>query len=136
MQIHSSDHFLSFLLVRLSHHFILCCPLLLLPSVFPSIRIFSSESALCIRWPKYWKFSFSNTPSNDYSGLISFRIDWFDLCCPRDSQESSPAQFCGVHPSLWSSSPIFFLHYQMFFSQSHCPPFIGSHQKPTWKKRI
>ena len=62
-----------------SNHLILCCPLLLLPSVFPSIRVFSSESALHIRWPKYWSFSFSISPSNEYSGLISFRIDWFDL---------------------------------------------------------
>ena len=62
-----------------SNHLILCCPLLLLPSVFPSIRVFSSESVLHIRWPKYWSFSFSISPSNEYSGLISFRIDWFDL---------------------------------------------------------
>ena len=62
-----------------SNHLILCGPLLLLPSVFPSIRAFSSESALHIRWPKYWSFSFSINPSNEYSGLISFRIDWFDL---------------------------------------------------------
>ena len=58
---------------------VLCCPLLLLPSSFPSIRVFSIESALCIRWPKYWSFSFSISLSNEYSGLISFRIDWFDL---------------------------------------------------------
>ena len=64
-----------------SNHLILCHPLLLLPSIFPSIRVFSSESVLCIRWPKYWSFSFSIriSPSNEYSGLISFRIDWFDL---------------------------------------------------------
>ena len=62
-----------------SNHLILCWPLLLLPSLFPSIRIFSNESDLCIRWPKYWSFSFSISPSNEYSGLISFRIDWFDL---------------------------------------------------------
>ena len=62
-----------------SNHLILCHPLLLLPSLFPSIRVFSSESALCIRWPKYWSFSLSISPSNEYSGLISFRIDWFDL---------------------------------------------------------
>ena len=62
-----------------SNHLILCHPLLLLPSIFPSIRVFSSESALHIRWPKYWSFSFSINPSNEYSGLISFRIDWFDL---------------------------------------------------------
>ena len=62
-----------------SSHLILCCPLLLLPSVFLSIRIFSNESVLCIRWPKYWSFSFSISPSNEYSGLISFRMDWLDL---------------------------------------------------------
>ena len=62
-----------------SNHLIFCHPLLLLPLVFPSIRVFSNELALHIRWPKYWHFSFSTSPSNDYSGLISFRIDWFDL---------------------------------------------------------
>ena len=62
-----------------SNHLILCRPLLLLPSIFPSLRVFSNESALCIRWPNYWSFSFSISPSNKYSGLISFRIDWFDL---------------------------------------------------------
>ena len=73
-----------------SNHLNLCCPLLLLPLIFLSIRRFSNESALRIRWPKYWRFSFSISPSNEYSGLISFRIDWFGLCSPRDSQESSP----------------------------------------------
>ena len=63
----------------LSNHHILWCPLLLLPSIFPSIRIFSNKSSLCIRWPKYLSFSFIISPSNEYSGLISFRIDWFDL---------------------------------------------------------
>ena len=66
-------------LVMPSNHLILCHPLLLLPSTFPSIRFFSNESALRIRWPKYWSFSFSISPSNEYSGLISFRIDWLDL---------------------------------------------------------
>ena len=60
-------------------HLILCCSLLLLPSIFPSIRLFSNESVLCIRWPKYWSFSFSISPSNECSGLISFMIHWFDL---------------------------------------------------------
>ena len=60
-------------------HLILCCPLLLLPSIFPSIRVFSNELAVCIRWPKCWSFNFSISPSNDYSGLISFRVDWYDL---------------------------------------------------------
>ena len=62
-----------------SNHLVLCLPLLLLPSIFPSIRVFSSELILRIRWPKYWSFSFSISPSNEYSGLIFFRIDWFDL---------------------------------------------------------
>ena len=62
-----------------SNHLILCCPLLLLPSIFPSIRVFSKESVLRISWPKYWSFSFSISPSNEYSGLKSFRMDWFDL---------------------------------------------------------
>ena len=75
-------------LVMPSNHLILCHLLFLLPSIFPSIRAFSNELALLIRWPKY--FSFSTRPSNEYSGLISFRIDWFDLLAERDSQESSP----------------------------------------------
>ena len=62
-----------------SSHLILCRPLLLLPPIPPSIRVFSNESTLCIRWPKYWNFSFSISPSNEYSGLISYRIDWFDV---------------------------------------------------------
>jgi len=62
-----------------SSHLILCHPLLLLPSIFPSIQVFSNELILCIRWPEYWSFSFSTSPSNEYSGLISFRTDWLDL---------------------------------------------------------
>ena len=71
--------FMSIELEMLSKHLILCHPLLLLPSIFSSIRVFSNESALQIRWPNYWSLSFSISPSNEYSGLISFRIDWFDL---------------------------------------------------------
>jgi len=77
--------------VILSNHLILYHPLLLLPSIFPSIQVFSNDLALHIRWPKYWSFSFSISPSNEYSGLSSFRIDWFHLLAsPRHSQESSP----------------------------------------------
>ena len=65
--------------IELSNHLILCCPLLLLPSKYPSIRVFPNELALPIRWPKYWDFSYSISPSNEYSGLISFRTDWFDI---------------------------------------------------------
>ena len=83
-------------------------PLLLPPSIFLSISVYSNESVLCIRWPKYWSFSFSISPSNEYSGLISFRIDWFDLLAsPRDSEESSPApQFESIKSSLWPNSHI------------------------------
>ena len=77
---------------------------LLLTSIFPSIRVFSNELALCIRWPKYWSFSFNISPSNEYSGLISFRMDWLDLLCsPRDSQESSPTpQFKSINSLVLS----------------------------------
>ena len=71
-----------------SNHLIFCHPLLLLPSIFPSIRVFSNESALLIKWPKYWSFSFSISPTNEYSGLISFRIDWFDLLAVQGTLKS------------------------------------------------
>ena len=74
--------------VMLSNHLILCHPLLLLSSIFPSIRIFSNESVLCIRWPKYWSFSFSICPSNEYSGLISISMDWFDLLAVQGTLKS------------------------------------------------
>ena len=74
--------------VMLSNHLILCGPLLLLPSIFPRIRVFSNESAILIRWPKYWNFNFSISPSNEYSGLISFRIDWFDLLAVQGTLKS------------------------------------------------
>ena len=75
-------------LVMPSNHLIFCCPLLLPPSIFPSIRVFSNESALHIRWPKYWSFSFSIHPSNEYSGPISFRIGWFDLLAVQGTLKS------------------------------------------------
>ena len=71
-----------------SNHLILCCPFLLLPSTFPSIRVFSNESVLQIRWPKYWSFSFSNSPSSEYSVLISFRMDWLDLLAVQGTLKS------------------------------------------------
>ena len=89
-----------------SKHLILCCPLLFLPSIFPSIRVFSNESVLCIRWPKDWNFSFSISPFNEYSGLISFRMDWLDLLAVPGTQESSPTpQFKSIN-----SSALSFLH--------------------------
>ena len=84
-------------LVLPSNHLILCHPLLYLPSIFASIRVFSSESVLCIRWPEYWSFSFSISPANLYSGLISYRIDWFDLLAVRGILKSSAApHFYGI----------------------------------------
>ena len=94
------------------NHLILCRPLLLLPSIFPSLRIFSSESVLHIRWPKHFSFSFSISPSNEYSGLISCRIDWFDLLAVQGTlksllqHHSSKHQFFGTQLSLWSNSHI------------------------------
>ena len=75
-------------LVIPSSHLTLCCPLLLLPSIFPSIKVFSNESALCIRWPKYWSFSFSINPFSEYPGLISFRMDWLDLLAVQGTLKS------------------------------------------------
>ena len=86
-----------------SSHLILCRPLLLPPSILPSIRVFSSDSALHIRWPKYWSFSFSISPSNEYSGLISFRMDWLDLLAVQGTLESSPTpQFKSINSSALS----------------------------------
>ena len=85
-----------------SNHLILCHHLPLLPSVFPSIRVFSSESALCIRWPKYWSFSFSISPSNEHSGLISFRIDWFDLAVQGTLKSSAAPQFKSINSLVLS----------------------------------
>ena len=88
LSITNSQSLLKLMSVMPSNHLILCCPLLLLPSIFPSIRVFSSESALRIRWPEYWSFSFSICPSNEYSGLISFRMDRFDLIAVRGTLKS------------------------------------------------
>ena len=86
-----------------SNHLDLCHSLLLPPSIFPSIRVFSNESVLHMRWPKYWSFSFSISPSNEYSGLISFRMDWLDFLAPRDSQESYPTpQFKSINSFVLS----------------------------------
>ena len=87
-----------------SNHLILCRPLLLLPSAFPSIRVFSNESVLCIRWSKYWSFSFSISPSHEYSGLISFRIDWFDLLAFQEILKSLPQHNSSKASILWCSA--------------------------------
>ena len=122
------------MLVMPSNHLILCHPLLLLPSIFPSIRVFSNELGLHIRWPKCCSFCFSISPSNEYSGLISFRIGWFDfLAVKRLSRMLSSTtiqryQFFSTEPSLWSNSHICFkmiIHYYFYLvflqhSSSNC----------------
>ena len=87
-----------------SNHLILCHPLLLLPSSFPSIRVFSNESVLCIRCPKYWTFSFSISPSNEYSGLISFRMDWLDHLSVQGTLKSLPQHHISKASILWHSA--------------------------------
>ena len=95
-----------------SNHLILCCPVFLLPLVFPSLRVFSNQSALYCRWPKYWSFSFSISLSNEYSGLISFRTDWFDLFAVQGTLKSLLQHHSWKHQmfstqlSLWSNSHI------------------------------
>ena len=110
LSITNSQSFLKLMSIELvmpSNHLILCHPLLLPPLIFPSIRVFSNESALHIRWPKYWSFSFSINHSNEYSELISFRMDWFDLLAnTRESQVSSPTP----HFKSISSSALSFLY--------------------------
>ena len=92
-----------------SNHFILCRPLFLLPSIFPSIRVFSNESTPCIRWPKYWRFSFSISPSNEYSVLISFRIDWFDILAVQGTPKSL-LQHHSSKASILQHSAFFIVH--------------------------
>jgi len=96
--------FMSIALVMLSNHLILCRPLPLQPSTFPGIRVFSNESALRIRWPKYWSFSFSISPSSEYSELISFRMDWFDLLAVQRTHKSLLQHHSSRASILWHSA--------------------------------
>ena len=107
LSITNSQSFLKLLSIESvmpSNHLILCCPLFLLPSIFPSIRVFSSESVLHIRWSKYWSFSFSISPSNEYSGLISFRIDWLDLLAVQGTLKSLLQHLSSKTSILWCSA--------------------------------
>ena len=90
--------------VMASNHLILCHPLLLLPSIFPRIRVFSNESVLCIRWPKYWHFSFNISPSNEHSGLISFRMNWLDLLAVQGTLKSLLQYHSSKVSILWCSA--------------------------------
>ena len=98
-----------------SNHLILCRPLLLLPSIFPSIRVFSNESALCIRWSKYWSFSFNISPSNEHPGLISFRMDWLDLLAVQGTPKSLLQHHSSKASILWHS---------VFFIVQHSHPYM------------
>ena len=100
----SSDLLMSIESVMPSNHLMLCHPLLLLPSIFPSIRVFSSESALCITWLKYWSFSFSISPSSEYSGLISLKTDWFDLLAVHGTLRSLLQHHSSKASILWCSA--------------------------------
>ena len=106
-------------LVMPSSRLILCCPLLLPPSIFPSIRVFSNESVLLIRWAKYWSFSLNISPSNEYSGLNSFRMDWLDLLAVQGTQEYSPTpQFKSINSSALS------FHYRKLYSFLYSHPYM------------
>ena len=111
---HSLLKLMSIESVMPSNHLILCHPLLLLTSIFPSIIVFPSESVLCIRWPKYWSFSFNISTSNEYSGLISFRIDWLDLLAP-GIKPTFPALQADSLPLSHQGSPYFY--FLIFSSQ-------------------
>ena len=100
---------MSIMLVMPSNHLILCRPFLFPPSIFPSIRVFSNRSVHCIRWPKYWSFSFSVTPSNEYSGLISFRIEWLDLLIVQRTLKSLLQHHSSKALILWCSA-FFIVH--------------------------
>ena len=104
----SSPKFMSIELVMPFNHLILCHPLLFLPLIFPSIRVFSSELTLCIRWLKYWSFSFSISPSNEHSGLISLRIDWFNLLAVQGTLKSLLQHHNSKATILWCSA--FFMY--------------------------
>ena len=110
-----------------SNHLILCCPLLLPPSIFPSIKVFPNESVLCIRWPKYWNFSFSISPSNEYSGLISFRMDWLYLLAVQGTLKNLLQHHSSKASILWCSAlffppPLIFISWRLITLQ-YCSSF-------------
>ena len=111
-------------LVMPSNHLILCHPLLLLPSIFPSIKVFSNESALCIRWPQYWSFSSSISPSSEYSGLISIRIDWFDLFGIQGTLKSFLQYHYSKTSILWSSDFFRVQHSHLYMTTRKTIAFI------------
>ena len=126
--------FMSIESVMPSNHLILCHPLLLLSSIFPSIRVFSNESALHIRWPKYWSFSFSISPSNEYSGLISFRMDWFYLLAVQGTLKSF-LQHHNSKASIFQHSAFFMVqlsHLHMTTGKNHSFDYTDFCQQSEW----
>ena len=119
-QLSSSPKLMSIESVMPSSHLILCHPLLLLPSVFPSIRVCSKESVLCISWPKYWSFSFNISPSSDYSGLISFRMDWLYLLAVQGTLKSLLQHHSSKASILWHSA---------FFMVQFLDPYMNDYWK-------
>ena len=111
--------------MMLSNHLILCCHLLFLPSIFPSIRVFSNESVLRIRWPKYWSFSFSISPSNGYLGLITLRIDWFDLLVVQGSFKSLFQHHSSKASILWCTA---------FFMVQLSHPYMTTRKITAWTR--
>ena len=135
--------FMSIELVMLSNHLILFCPLLLPPSIFPSIGVFSSESVFCIRWPKYWSFSFNIRPSNEYSGLISFRMDWLDPLAVQVTLKSLLQHHSSKASILWPSA--FFivqlLHPYMTTGKTpnsppYCRTLLNVMWQPGWERSL
>ena len=115
-----------------SNHLILCCPLLLLPSIFPSFRVFPNESALCIRWPKYWSFSLNISPSNEYSGLISFRMDWLDLLAVQGTLKSL-LQHHSSKASILQHSAFFTVQLSHPYRSCYCCCFNCHNDRWNWR---
>ena len=124
-QSQSLPKLMSIELVMPSNHLILCRPLLLLPLIFPSIRVFSNESVLCIRWPKYWSFSFNISPSNKHSGLISFRMDWLDLLAVQGTFKSLLQHHSSKASILWCSA---------FFTVQLSHPYMTTGKTIAWTR--
>ena len=119
----------------LSNHLILCLLLLLLPSIFPSSGVFSNESALYIRWPKYWSFSFSISPSNEYSGLISFRIDWFDLLTVQGTLKSL-LQHHNLKSSILQHSSFFIVQLSHLYMTARKTIYSIDYTDPCWQSDV
>ena len=129
----SSPKFMSIESVIPSNHLTLCHPLLLLPSIFPSIRVFSNESALCIRWPKDWSFSFNISPSNEHTGLISFRMDWLDLLAVQGTLKSLLQHHSSKAPILRHSAFFIVQLSQPYMTTGKTMALDKGKRRPVWQ---